>query len=86
MGRDQENPHGSGHYLRNVSINAPPPLKFSGGAGAEGREIESLPRDDCPEFRDTAPPLKFSGGAGVEGRGIECLQRDDCPESPMSLH
>jgi len=30
--------------------NTAPPLKFSGGAGVEGREIESLLRDDCPEF------------------------------------
>jgi len=35
----------------NIPINTAPTLKFSGGAGVEGREIESLPRDDCPEFR-----------------------------------
>ena len=37
-------------FPSNVPINTPPPLKFSGGAGIEGREIESLPRDDCPEL------------------------------------
>jgi len=49
LARDQENPYGS------VTITAMfpstrHPAKIQRGIGVEGREFESLPKDDCPEF------------------------------------